>query len=162
MDANHLLEYVIRPTLKSLELHSEAAEQLILGTIWQESGGRYLVQLGGGPGTGLIQMEPATHHDIWENFLMYRDGLRRRVEQFLSGYAEESAAKSGGFPPCGELIGNISYAVAMCRIHYLRVEEPLPEAGDTFAMAEYWKQYYNTASGRGSAQQFAENYPIAS
>ena len=49
MDAKQLLELVIRPRLKKLGLYSEAAEQLVIGTIWQESRGEYIKQLGASP-----------------------------------------------------------------------------------------------------------------
>ncbi len=41
-------------------------------------------------------------------------------------------------------IWNLAYATAMCRVHYLRVPRPLPDAGAVRAMGEYWKRHYNT------------------
>ncbi|KAF0118141.1 MAG: hypothetical protein FD149_866 [Rhodospirillaceae bacterium] len=75
-DSAHFVTTVIRPTLLHLGLHSPAAEALLLGTAIQESRlGTYLRQTGGGPALGVYQMEPATHEDIWTNFLAYRPDL---------------------------------------------------------------------------------------
>jgi len=46
----------------------------------------------------------------------------------------------------------------MCRVHYLRRAEPLPKADDVHGMAAYWKRYYNTVHGKGTQQEFVENY----
>lgn len=52
MNAEQLRTYVIRPTLQQIDLWSEAAEILLLGTVAHESKcGEYLHQVGG-PGAG--------------------------------------------------------------------------------------------------------------
>lgn len=164
MNAKQLLELVIRPTLIELGLHSVAAERLVLGTIYQESGGEYIQQLGGGPALGLIQMEPQTHNDIWRNFLAYHPKLKFKVADLLSHKAriESFSSTSNGrpiVPPAAELIGNLKYAVAMCRIHYLRVPQALPHPDGLQGFADYWKKYYNTPEGKGSVVEFVNNYP---
>lgn len=148
MDAGHLRDQVIRPVLVTLGLWSEAAEDLVLGTAAQESGLRFLRQLGGGPALGLYQMEPATHDDIWENFLRFRTGLAAAVAMF----------RSPSVPDRLQLTGNLLYATAMCRIHYYRVPAPLPSQGDVAGYAAYWKAHYNTAAGAGTEAEFARNY----
>lgn len=66
INCEQLRLYVIRPTLEKIELWSEAAENLLLGTTAQESHmGTYIKQVGKGPALGIYQMEPATHKDIW-------------------------------------------------------------------------------------------------
>ena len=75
MDPKQLTLLVVRPTLKKLGLYSLAAERLIVGTIYQESHAKYLKQLGNGPALGVIQMEPATYGDIWDNYLAYKRTL---------------------------------------------------------------------------------------
>ena len=149
MDAKQLLELVIRPTLKKRGLHSEAAEQLVIGTIWQESRGEYIKQL------GLAQMEPATHDDIWWNYLAYKRTLANSITEL----ANMQSLDDDMLPDANELMGNLNYAAAMCRVHYLRVGAPLPKAGDVDAMAAFWKQYYNTPLGAGNPQEFVENFP---
>jgi hypothetical protein len=45
----------------------------------------------------------------------------------------------------------------MCRVHYRRVREPLPPAGDVEAQAGYWKAHYNIDAGAGTVARFIED-----
>ena len=144
MKASHLLSVVIIPTLQYLEMDSTVARYLLLGTAAQESQmGNYLVQSGSGPALGIYQMEPATHQDIWNNYLQYRSKLVEKINGLLCS----------GFPKKEQLAANLFYATAMTRIHYLRVSEPLPELS-VIQLAHYWKKYYNTNKGKGKASDF--------
>ena len=49
---------------------------------------------------------------------------------------------------------NIAAQIAMCRLHYRRVPKPLP--GSLLEQAKYWKQYYNTAKGKGTVDHFVK------
>lgn len=141
LDKRQFLDHVIRPILDWLSTeipHTTAAEQLLMGTALQESGLTYLCQIGGGPALGLFQMEPATHDDIWDNFLEYRPGLLN-----LMGQSDSSV-----------LVHDLHYAACMARIHYWRRPEPLPAENDFPAQAAYWKDHYNTAEGHGSVSQY--------
>lgn len=142
----HFRALVVRPTLEALGLHSPAAENLLIGTALQESGLRWLRQLGEGPALGLYQMEPATCRDIWQNYLAFHRDLAQRVSRL--GDREE----------LGHLVTRLDYATAMARVHYLRRPEPLPDAGDIEGLARYWKGYYNTAQGRGTVGAFILKY----
>jgi hypothetical protein len=137
--------HVVRPALTAIDLYSVAAEQLVLGTAIQESSLAATIQDGGGPALGYFQMEPATHNDIWTNFLHYRTGLASKVKTLLA-VGEEPASRL--------LVSNNLYAAAMCRVLYFRVSAPLPAANDITAMAHYWKDHYNTAQGAGTADEF--------
>lgn len=148
LNADQFRDLVIRPTLLAMNMHSDAAENLLLGTAVQESGLRALAQIPTGPARGIYQMEPATHDDIWQNYLQYRDDLSSRVGQFLGALPDRVE----------QLVTNLAYATAMCRIHYYRAPAALPVADDVDGLARYWKQYYNTPQGHGTAIQFAENY----
>lgn len=158
MDMRQLLEEVVRPTLQHLGRHSVAAEQMIMGTIAQESRGKYLRQLGGGPALGVCQMEPLTHRDIWLNYVRHKAPLREQLLGMVCRSSADSVVTSG-WPPNFELIGNLPYAVAMCRVHYLRVSAPLPAAGDVAGLAAYWKAHYNTPAGKGTEAEFIANFP---
>lgn len=144
-------ELILRPALTVVDGFTPAAEELVLGTALQESRLEFIKQLGGGPALGLFQMEPATHDDIWTNYLAYRDELADKVKTL-------AAPTSANHPSPNELIGNLWYAAAMCRIHYMRVPDPLPDAGDVPGMAAYWKEHYNTFEGAGSEEEFEENW----
>lgn len=152
MECSHLRELVIRPTLQYLNLWSESAENLLLGTVAQESHfGHFLRQLNNGPALGIYQMEPATHTDICNNYLAYRRDMYFKTRQLRT---------SGLYPGADarEMIGNLYYATAMARIHYLRVSQKLPDAGDIRGLAQYWKDHYNTNLGKGTTDEFIVNY----
>lgn len=146
LDPHQLREHIIRPTLQRLGLWVEAAEELVLGTAIQESGLCYVRQLGGGPALGLWQMEPNTHKDIWENFLQFRTKLGLNI---LGPYPK---------PDHTRLVWDLSYACGMCRIHYLRCPDALPDAGDLHGQAGYWKQFYNTSLGAGTVEEYVNNW----
>ncbi len=151
LDIAQFREYIIRPSLTVIDALTDASEELVLGTALQESRLIYIKQIGGGPAVGVFQMEPATHDDIWENYLAYQDELSQKVLTL--------AAPNGGNPPgANEMIGNLWYACAMCRVHYRRVSDPLPQAGDVPGMASYWKEHYNTYLGAGTAEEYEENW----
>lgn len=154
--ARHLRGRVIRPALLFVGLHSDAAEELLLGTACQESHcGEYLEQLGGGPAIGVWQMEPATHDDIWRNFLRYRPGLGSLVAMLACARHQGS----GDVRVRAEaLSGCLEYAAVMARIQYLRDPAPLPAAGDIPAQAAMWKRVYNTARGKGEIAEYLGNW----
>lgn len=155
----HLRVHVIRPMLTYLagagvNLGGAAAEELLLGTAAQESKLRALDQVTSrddqapGPALGLWQMEPATHADILKNFLAFKPELGARVESLLAPWPARDK----------QLISNLAYAAAMARIHYYRVREPLPAAGDVQAQAAYWKKYYNTSAGKGEPAHYVQSW----
>jgi len=146
IDPKHLRAEVVRPVLTALDLHSGAAEDLLMGTCAQESQcGRYLRQLGG-PALGIFQMEPATHLDLWTNFLHFRPQLADKVASF--------AGRKGPRPE--EMVGNLNYAAAMCRIQYYRRPEAIP--GTLKDQAEMWKSAYNSALGKGTVEEYLANW----
>lgn len=158
LNLEQLREYVVLPTLSSLGMYSEAAEQLVMGTITQESRATYFKQLGTGPAPGLIQMEPATHADLWRSFIKYKSSLQDDLRALLSGEAD-SVYEVCGVSDELELMSNIKYAVAMCRVHYWRPQS-LPEANNIKALGEYWKDHYNTIHGAGTVHEFVNNFPF--
>ena len=94
---SEFLEQVIRPALQAIDLDSLAAEQLLLATALQESDLRNTVQMGGGPALGYFQMEPATHDDIWANFLRYRGALAGKVRA-LAGHGRRAFRRRRCWP----------------------------------------------------------------
>lgn len=141
-------EDLIIHVLNDLGLHSLSAVNLLLGTAAQESHfGTYLRQING-PALGVFQMEPATESDIWGNFLRYHTDLRRQVVQNTLIYC----------PSPDALVWNLAYSIAMARIKYYRSPDPLPSPDDIEGLAAYWKKIYNTPQGRGTEDEFVENY----
>jgi hypothetical protein len=148
--ARQLLFDAIRPALDTLGKGGSAAEQLVLGTAIQESLLIHRQQLGGGPALGLFQMEPFTHDDCWNNFLKFRRDLADRVKQTL---------EPGQEPEAETMRDNDRYAAAMCRVKYVRAPAALPGQDDITAIANYWKQHYNTPLGAGKPEEFLSKWP---
>lgn len=155
LNATQFRDLVIRPTLEAIggPQNSEAAVQLLLATALHESRLEFLKQHPTGPALGVYQMEPNTHDDlavwIWNNRYKYLEhdtgtSLYERICWLL-----EKDSFSYDW-----LSFDLRYATVMTRLHYWRVPEALPEAGDAAGMAAYWKRYYNTPKGKGTEGQF--------
>ena len=143
IDLEQLRDYVVKPVLLELDMYSKAAERLVIGTGLVESQFKYVHQISG-PALGFWQMEPATHDDLWENYILFRPDVAKP----LARYCEDDYKNSK------QLIWNMRYAAAMCRIHYYRFPARLPDADDLIGMGNYWKELYNTKYGKGSASKF--------
>lgn len=153
------LTKTIRGTLQAIDdatgrkykLFSEAAVELLLGTALKESGGlRWRVQLSGGPARGLFQMERATYDDIWTNYLAFRPPLSDAIKL--------ACTPAGGALSFDQITQDDAYAALMARLKYLRVPAALPPAGDLQAQAQYWKTYYNTNLGKGTAAGYVTTW----
>ena len=154
IDPSQFRQYVIKPTLDYLNLGGDAAEELLLGTVIQESAlGHYLHQLGKGPAEGVEEMEPATHDDIWNNYLPKFPPLAMGLRALRIATIE--------ILPADQMVGNLYYAVAMARVLYRRVPEPLPHAGDLAGQAAYYKKNYNSPLGAATVEQYIANWRAA-
>jgi hypothetical protein len=151
--AEQLLNYVILPTLRYLELDGE---NLLLGTAAVESHlGEYLRQ-DNGPACGIYQIEEATHKYIFRDWLpIKKPELYKKVKN-LGSYGAAMYQPVDGFK--SDLTTNLAYATAICRLKYLTIPEALPEPNDVLGMAKYWKKYYNTPLGKGTEAHFLECY----
>lgn len=154
MNSKQLMDFIIKPTLTHIGFCGRSDAVIISGTIAQESGcGEYIRQLGYDVDSkngafGITQMELFTHDSLWADFLDYREDLAAKVYG-LKIYTLTDAEN---------LMGNLPYAVAMARIKYLTIKEPLPNANDIKGMANYWKRFYNSPKGKGTEQEFVDNY----
>ena len=128
---------------------NKSAVNLLLGTAAQESLlGTYIRQVGG-PALGIYQMEPATHMDLWANWINYREFVYRGLMKLGPEFER---------PTNNRLVYDLRYATVMARLHYYRRPEPLPEGDDVHGLALYWKDHYNTSLGAGSVHEFEQNY----
>ena len=150
MDIKQLRVELIRPVLDKIGLWSKNAEDLLVGTACQESAcGKYIRQLGckGNVGAfGIYQMELATHNDILANFLKYKPTLAEKVK----------ALRIPTMSDAENLEYNLAYATAMCRVHYYRIPKPIPDG--VYGQAQYWKEYYNTKFGKGTIEEYQQNW----
>lgn len=155
LDPKQFRALVIRPVLTRLSMSSAALEVLLLGTALQESRLQYIHQLGSGPALGVFQMEPATHFDLWQNYLKYHADLKAATIKLASYY-------SGDLPDPGEMVGNMSYATAMASFSYLRHRQltALPAATDAPVMAQLYKTYYN-GPGAATVDQALQHFEFA-
>jgi len=146
MNSDQLRDLVIKPTLQYLGMYSHDAENLMAGTCAVESRmGEYIKQLGNGPALGIFQMEPATHDDIWDNYISYRRPIADKVKALMTPD-----------DPHTQLITNLAYATAMARIHYWRQTGKIPS--DLEGQAKYWKDHYNTHLGAGTVEKYIDAY----
>ena len=151
INPQHIIKYVIRPTLEHLGMYSEAAENLLIGTAMHESELEALHQKHG-PAIGLWQMEPTTHYDLWEIYIDGRHNIKSLVRQ-LAG-----AKYIGMRLDPDEMHGNLNYACAMARITYYRHSEPLPDKDDIEGLGRYYKKYFNSELGKATPQDFVNAY----
>ncbi len=149
--AHDLRLYVVRPALPTLVLWSPDAEAIVLETFAQESHCGYWLDQADkydkdGPAYGPGQMEKPTHDDIWKNYLLYQKDLAQAVKSLSILQDVE------------ELRWNLFYAAAMTRVHYRRVKSPLPNSIE--GRAQYWKDHYNTAQGKGTVEEYLRNWKL--
>lgn len=147
---------VVIPALQSIGQASPAAIELVLGTGLHESNAwLFTHQVGGGSALGMWQMERATFNFLFATYL----SVARRSD--ISMALRDMVIKTNNefFSPEHHMLTyNHWLAAAMCRVHYLKVKEPLPERGDIHGQAVYWKKYYNTKYGKGNITQYIKSW----
>jgi hypothetical protein len=139
----HQLRELIVEVLQDHDLWSETAVELLMLTAAVESNLGTFIKQTRGPALGAFQMEPATHNDIWNNYLSYKREVLR------GGFVRQSEK---------DLRTDLKYAILMARIHYLRVPERLPTSTSPKDLGKYWKKYYNTHLGKGTVEKAIEKY----
>ena len=160
MRSQILLDYAIKPAIKRMgaKYYSDEACVLILATCGQESEmGKYIKQIGSGPALGILQIEPATDRDCWENYINFRPELREYMKSLLPNCARGDDALSVKLrEQC--LITNIEYSICMARIIYYRSPLAMPLS---FDKEDYWtiyKEAYNSKLGAAKDYEFFSNW----
>lgn len=153
IDSKQLRELIVRPALKEIDLWSEAAENLLMGTAAVESSmGRFLRQTPTGPARGIYQMEEATFKDLTNYLLNRRSDLMVKI-CFTWNYKK--------WPKFESIIWDLKFATAMARIRYIVVPDPLPEDYvNTAHLGEYWDQFYNRNPYDGTVADFIKRYNL--
>ena len=124
---------------------SEDAALMLLGTLATESDMALYSRQVRGPALSPYQIEPATYDDLFANWIAFRPAVQRMMED-LFGEAK---------PEVQRLIYDGVFSTCIARLLYWRVPEALP-AG-RHQQAAYYKQYYNTNSGKGSVTKYLED-----
>lgn len=136
----------IRITIARVNLFSQPAEDLLFETALHESGGlKYRKQING-PALSFFQIEPDTLHDLYDNYLKFRDDKKQLLDQFLD---DEISLEEN-------LRNNDEYAIVAARLQYYRKPGAIPE--DLEGRAEYWKEHWNTEEGAGTVEKYINDY----
>lgn len=151
------LEKIIQDTLSIFESvggarYSENAVDLLMMIACHESlCGRYTKQVNG-PALGVYQMEPFTHDDLYENFILQRQKLHFAVGKFLPSTHSLINEKS-----YAELLQtDVRYATVLARVFFMRFKDPIPDSD--LGRAEYAKKFWNTELGKATVSQYLNDY----
>ena len=150
---------LIRQTCEYLFHRPATTEEvaLKLGTAAAESSLIHRRQLGGGPARGLWQMEFRTAYDMFDNYLLFRKKLYRKVMRLWKGKGLYLRFHQPDRWELGlALETDDVFACAMARIHYLRVPASIPH--EVVNQAIYWKQFYNTSAGAGTVSHYLDQW----
>jgi hypothetical protein len=154
--ANQYREVIKDTLLKFQELggakYSEDAVELLVMVAAHESlMGRFIKQVKG-PALGIFQMEPATHDDIWRNFISKDRKLDFSVAKFLPSYQSLVNPSTQA-----ELLAtDLRYATVLARVFFMRFKEPIPSTD--IGKAEYCKKYWNTELGKATITDYFNAY----
>ena len=156
IEPTHLTGCVIEPVLKDIGLFSVNAGKIVLGTACQESDcGRLLKQLNNGPAKGIYQSErPAMIDNV---AYLCKSGFQRQLLKAKCQHWFIMAIVPNNVDEIHqEITWNLAAATVMCRVHYLRFPEPIP---DTLpGQAHMWKLRYNTILGAGTEEEYIASW----
>ncbi len=152
MDAQQLLDHIIKPTLKFMGggYDSKNARMLKLSTSAVESNcGKYIKQING-PALGPWQMEPFTHDDIWCNCDFLRKPANVRLMNSMQVELDKDHEDSYN------LMVSPMYSCAMARLKYAMDPVPLPKNDYIEDIYDYYKRIYNTPEGASTYRKFTD------
>ena len=154
INSKQFLTHIVIPYTNNVseEMCSAASNKLLMGTCAQESKMATYVKQINGPAFGPYQCEPAT-------FLTIMNYLERPSKTDLKAKILKVCNYSQ-LPDVSRLASDFGFATIICRLCYWIIPEKLPDAENLQGLAEYWKKYYNTEHGKGTATEFVTNYRI--
>lgn len=167
----HVLDHVVRPTLAYLALpHAELnglSERLLIATAAHESLGFACVyQMGSGPALSFWQIEPFTARDLWQRYVIARPSslLALKLQSLLFPDRYITSGIPISFQPTDtvlrQLVINHPLACAIARLKYFDSSFKFPNVDSCRPedLARIWKKYYNSEQGKGTEEEFLENY----
>lgn len=136
INANQLIDLIIKPSLLDLVMYSDKAVQILVFTCALESNGGTYLKDSNGKGLGIYRMKPDTYTDIWQNYI-------NKNQNLLLSLAINF--EIGRIPSEDRLVYDLRFATAMARIHYKRILDPLPPSDDPVSMWYYYQRFYNSS-----------------
>lgn len=164
LDPKQFHQFIIAPSLRRLAnamrrdaVASLASQVLLLGTALQESQLRWVRQLGvsgTAGGWGLFQDELADYHDLeyWISGQLLQYDWQKGVISML---------QLPMLDPSDRLMCDLEFATCIARLHYWRVAEAMPQAGDLVGLGQYYKKYYNSTLGAATESQIWASFKLA-
>jgi len=160
--ADHFQRLIVEPTLAKMgeydpKLNTPASVVLVMGTAAQETNlGYYWVQ--NTPqevGKGFFQIEK----DTLDYLLDYLDRPSKHgLRDIIMGLVSVENSYRGREVLLDELVESPKFSTAMCRLRYWPIPAPVPPADDLLALGAYWKKWYNTIHGAGTAEAWVSSY----
>jgi len=169
----YVLDHIVRPTLSYLALpHSESGgscERLIISTAAHESlGFTRVYQMGNGPALSFWQIEPFTARDLWSRYVIRRFSSSLAIKLQSLVFPVRIPVQNGIDLVSGpldtvvrQLAINHPLSCAIARLKYFDSSFNFPESPAILSPAElarYWKKYYNSEQGKGTEEEFLDNY----
>tara|TARA_B100001250_G_scaffold414497_1_gene453257 strand:+ start:1390 stop:1857 length:468 start_codon:yes stop_codon:yes gene_type:complete len=143
------IKEIVEYALYKIDSYSDDALAMVVRTGMAESGYRALKGYGdGNPAIGFFQIEPATLHDMIDNYIKYRSHYEIALIDLGMKLNKEDLLIS--------VKSNIAVQAALCRLHYRRDRHAIPSWDDLESQGKYWKRVYNTNEGRGTVKHFIE------
>lgn len=156
--AADLRELVVRPTLEQLDQWSQAAENLLMGTVAQESQLGFTLQEGGLK--GIYRISDDLHRKVWDEYLINHPETASRLRGLAS---QQQFLKA----PHDELTFNLRYSTGVAWMIYQRQALRLPDAENIRELAKIWlscfanrdsKYCSNAADSEAELEKFCVNY----
>lgn len=150
MDKKQFTEFIIVPTLKETPngYSKEAVKAIQMIVAHESSRGEYLAQTRG-PALGVIQMEPATHADVWAN----GDSIWNNA--LLLGIISQEEFNNKIRPQAKRLIYDLRYNVFMARQKLFMVPASIPT--EAKLIAHYLKKHWN-GPGKATPEKYHIDY----
>lgn len=151
----------------SIEKTVESIEILLMVAAHESMGFKYNRQIGG-PALSFFQIEPATHRDLYINYLRYRPELLKLVLDGVPPQKLVEIAEGIKAPVDSWLVDDVVYAAKIARVVLYRVPDKLPklkrdergQMSESFLidLANYCKTHYNTVKGKATAMEYYQDY----
>lgn len=132
---------ILRPALKSADLWSMGAENLLLGTAIAGSNLDFVKQISGGDKVSFFTISKK-RYEVCQSYLK-QYGMSPLKDRILSSCFMDI------FPQHEALAWNLRLSCLIARVFYLKIKEPMPADCNVEGMADYWLEYYNEDEKKG-------------